>query len=178
MAQRPTNSADEATSHTVYLGLGSNLGDRAANLRAALAALAPDVRVTAVSSVYETAPLYLLDQPDFLNLACAGATALAPLALLHRLQAIERTLGRAPAPRYGPRVIDLDLLLYDRLTIATGELTAPHPRMLERAFVLVPLAEIAASVRHPIAGATFTELAATLDTAGVRRIGPLFPCPD
>jgi 2-amino-4-hydroxy-6-hydroxymethyldihydropteridine diphosphokinase len=169
-------SAGTGTSalHTVYLGLGSNLGDRAANLRAALAALAPDVLVTAISAVYETVPMHVEDQPDFLNLVCAARTALAPHELLRRLKGIERALGRVPGPRYGPRAIDLDLLLYDDLVLDTAELTVPHPRMLDRAFVLVPLAEIAPSLRHPLAGETIAALAASLDASGVRRIGPLF----
>ncbi len=174
---RATASDEAARLHTVYLGLGSNLGDREANLRAAVAALAPDVRVSAVSAVYETAPLHVVDQPDFLNVACMGLTALAPLALLRRLKAIERELGRIPGPRYGPRAIDLDLLLYDDLMLDTPELAVPHPRMLERGFVLVPLAEIAPTLRHPSAGVSVATLAASVQTTGVRRIGPLLSIP-
>jgi 2-amino-4-hydroxy-6-hydroxymethyldihydropteridine diphosphokinase len=160
--------------HTVFLGLGSNLGDRAAHLRAALEALAPYVDVTWVSSIYETAPMYVEDQPSFYNLACGGQTRLPSAALLRELKQIERALGRAPGPRYGPRVVDLDLLLFDDLVLASDALTLPHPRMLERAFVLVPLAEIAPHQRHPVARKTIAALAAALPTAGVRRIGPLF----
>lgn len=167
--------------HSVYLGLGSNLGDRAANLRAALAALDaldPAVRVTRVSSVYATAPMYVVDQPEFYNAVCHAQTTLAPLDLLGALKRLERTLGRTPGRRFGPRVVDLDLLLYDDLTLhipptdQTGELVVPHQRMLERAFVLVPLAEIAPDLVLP-SGQTVAAVARHLDAAGVRRIGPL-----
>jgi len=177
MAQRASDgdqSNQSSGEHTVFLGLGSNLGDRAAHLRAALEALAPSVRVIRVSSVYETSPMYVEDQPSFYNLACSGQTRLPPATLLLELKQIERALGRAPGPRYGPRVVDLDLLLYDDLVLASDTLTLPHPRMLERAFVLVPLAEIAPERRLSVAGKTIAALAAALPTAGVRRIGPLF----
>jgi len=164
--------------HVVYLGLGSNLGDRDAHLRAALAALAPYVRIDRVSSVYETAPLHVLDQPDFHNIACRGETRLAPLALLRAAKGIERALGRVPGPRYGPRIIDIDLLLYDEATLETPELTLPHPRMAERAFVLVPLAEIAPEARPPAPGRDIASLAAaTARDGGVHQIGPLFNAP-
>lgn len=175
MTPQATNGEDGTVQHIVYLGLGSNLGDRAANLYAAMAALAPELRLTAVSAVYETAPMHVEDQPDFLNLVCAGRTALAPLPLLRRLKQIERELGRLPGPRYGPRAIDLDLLLYDDIVLSTPELSVPHPRMLERAFVLAPLAEIAPALRHPLWSTTAAALAASRDAAGVRRIGPLLP---
>ncbi len=174
MAQRASDGDHNSGAHTVFLGLGSNLGDRAALLRAALEALAPFVRVMRVSSVCETAPMYVENQPSFYNLACRAQTRLPPVALLHELKQIERDLGRAPGPRYGPRVVDLDLLLYDDLVLASDALTLPHPRMLERAFVLAPLAEIAPELRHPVARKTIAVLAAALPTAGVRCIGPLF----
>ncbi len=174
MAQRASDGDQSSGEHTIFLGLGSNLGDRAAHLRAALEALAPSVRVIRVSSIYETAPMHVENQPSFYNLACSGQTRLSPVALLHALKQIERALGRAPGPRYGPRVVDLDLLLYDDLVLASDALTLPHPRMLERAFVLAPLAEIAPERRHPVAEKTIAVLAAALPTAGARRIGPLF----
>jgi 2-amino-4-hydroxy-6-hydroxymethyldihydropteridine diphosphokinase len=159
---------------TVYLGLGSNLGDRLAHLRAAVDALAPVVAVRRISSVYDTAPQLVTEQPRFLNAAVAGETALEPLALLHAVKAIEARLGREPGPRYGPRVVDIDLLLIEGVTLATDELTLPHPRLAERAFALVPLAEIAPEARHPLLGQSFTELAAALGQAGdVRLLGPL-----
>jgi 2-amino-4-hydroxy-6-hydroxymethyldihydropteridine diphosphokinase len=160
--------------HTVYLGLGSNLGDRAAALRAAVDALAPEVAVARVSSAYDTAPQLVADQPRFLNAAVAGRTALDPVALLRHVKRVEAALGRVPGPRYGPRAVDIDLLLVDDLVLLTPELTLPHPRLPERAFALVPLAEIAPALRHPVLGATVAELAAVVaGTGDVRRVGPL-----
>ncbi len=170
-----TTMHGDAGWHRVYLALGSNLGDRDANLRAALAALQPQVLIDRVSSVYDTAPQLVLDQPRFHNIVCSGRTRLDPLALLHLAKDIERELGRVPGPRYGPRLIDIDLLLYDDEAIATPELTIPHPRMAERAFVLVPLAEIAPDLLHPILHAEIKSLAAALPDLGVMRLGGLLP---
>ncbi|MDI6908039.1 MAG: 2-amino-4-hydroxy-6-hydroxymethyldihydropteridine diphosphokinase [Thermoanaerobacterales bacterium] len=127
-----------------YIGLGTNLGDRRANLDRALALLdaAPGVRVSRVASIYETAPVGYTAQPDFLNTVAEVETALAPADLLAVMQRIEDELGRVRTVRWGPRTIDLDLLLYDDLTLDNPALTVPHPRMAERAFVLVPLAEL------------------------------------
>jgi 2-amino-4-hydroxy-6-hydroxymethyldihydropteridine diphosphokinase len=158
---------------TAYLGLGSNLGDRAGNLRAALAALAVHLTIQQVSSVYDTAPQLVLDQPRFLNAALSGATDLDPLALLRAAKAAEVALGRVPGLRYGPRVIDIDLLLVDQLVLSTRELTLPHPRLSERAFALLPLAEIAPDLRHPVLGSTMAELAALALLGDARRLGPL-----
>jgi 2-amino-4-hydroxy-6-hydroxymethyldihydropteridine diphosphokinase len=159
--------------HHVYLGLGSNLADRDANLRVAISRLGELMSVAQVSPVYETEPLLVEDQPLFHNLACAGLTTLDPLALLHALKRIEVGLGRIPGPRYGPRLIDIDILLFDDLTLTTPELTIPHPAMLERAFVLIPLAAIAHDQRYPGTGATIGELASTSDSSGVRLLGAL-----
>jgi 2-amino-4-hydroxy-6-hydroxymethyldihydropteridine diphosphokinase len=159
---------------TVYLGLGSNLGDRAAMLRAAAAALPPHVALTRWSSLYDTAPQLIEDQPRFLNAAVCGITTLEPHQLLRAVKDIEQSLGRVPGPRYGPRAIDIDLLLYDDLVLSSDTLVIPHPHLPERAFVLVPLAEIAPEL--PIAGLhqTVSALAArVLGSDGVRRIGPL-----
>lgn len=144
---------------TIYLGLGSNLGDRRAHFVAAVAQLAPDVIVERVSSLYETEPAYVLDQPRFLNAVLRGRTALEPLALLDLLKRIEREQGRRPGLRFGPRVIDLDILLYGQQSIASETLTIPHLRMRERPFVLVPLAELAPSLRPPGWAATVGVLA-------------------
>jgi 2-amino-4-hydroxy-6-hydroxymethyldihydropteridine diphosphokinase len=159
----------------VYLGLGSNLGDRLAHLRDALDRLVRVVTLDRVSSVYDTAPVLVEDQPRFLNLVCAGHTVLDPLALLHATQRIERDLGRVAGPRYGPRVIDIDLLLYDERVLAGPELILPHPQLTERAFVLLPLVEIAPDLRHPAFERRVVEYAAALNPADVLLLGPLPP---
>lgn len=157
-----------------YLGLGSNLGDRAATLRAALEALAGPLAALRVSSAYDTAPQLVEDQPRFLNAAVCGVTALAPLALLGAVKQIEAELGRVPGPRYGPRALDIDILLYDDLVLDSDALVIPHPRLAERAFALLPLAEIAPEVPHPQLGRTIASLAAAIAPEGdVRRVGPL-----
>ena len=159
---------------TVYLSLGSNLGDREKNLRTAIAALADaKVRVTRVSSFYETEPVDLREQPWFLNCAVQGETELPPLDLLRALRGIESRMGSKKLVPKGPRLIDLDILLYDNQTIETPELQVPHPRMLTRKFVLAPLAEIAPTLKHPRWEGTATELAARVrDPSEVRRLNP------
>ncbi len=159
--------------HLVYLGLGSNLGDRDALLRAALTRLEASVRVTRVSSIWDTAPLLVTDQPRFHNIVVEGLTTLDPFALLDAAKAIERALGRAPGPRYGPRLVDIDILLYDELALATPRLTIPHPRLSERAFALAPLAEIAPHAWHPTLAREAQALASAAPPSDVRRVGPL-----
>jgi 2-amino-4-hydroxy-6-hydroxymethyldihydropteridine diphosphokinase len=145
----------------IYLSLGSNIGDRQANLRAAIAALPPaGVRVKRVSSIYETEPVDLLEQPWFLNCVVEGQTELEPLDLLRALQAIQSRMGREKAVPKGPRLIDIDILLYGNKTIDTPELELPHPRMTERRFVLVPLAELAPNLTHPAWSGNITALLA------------------
>lgn len=172
---RPTPPAD-APAHTVYLGLGSNLDDRVALLGAAiqaLGALAPALVVTAVSSVYDTAPQLVTDQPRFLNLDVEARTTLDPEALLRATKRIEADLGRAPGPRYGPRRIDIDVLLFDDVVWQSADLVIPHPRLAERAFALLPLAELAPARVHPTHGRSLQALAEALDAQDVRRLGSL-----
>ena len=133
----------------VYLALGANLGDREKNLRAALEQIRAFVDITRVSSIYETEPWGVRDQPWFLNLVCSGTTTLSPVDVLRRAKKIENGMGRAEGIRFGPRPIDIDLLFYDRLIELSPALTIPHPRLHERAFVLVPLTEIAPDLVHP-----------------------------
>jgi 2-amino-4-hydroxy-6-hydroxymethyldihydropteridine diphosphokinase len=128
--------------HVARIGIGSNVGDPAANVRAAFDALGAAGTVTARSSLYRTKAWGVTDQPDFFNAAALLQTALLPYELLHALKAIERELGRRATYRWGPRVIDLDILAYDDLALAESELTIPHARLRERAFALAPLAEI------------------------------------
>ncbi|MFT3828444.1 MAG: 2-amino-4-hydroxy-6-hydroxymethyldihydropteridine diphosphokinase [Opitutaceae bacterium] len=158
---------------TAYIGLGSNLGERAAHLRGALAALQRDgaVRVLAQSAVYETAPVGGPAQPDYLNMVVAVETELGAEALLERCLAVEAERGRVRRERWGPRTLDLDLLSYGDVALATERLTLPHPRMAERAFVLVPLAEVASELK--IGDGTVGELAARCERSGQWRIGPL-----
>ncbi|CCF82808.1 2-amino-4-hydroxy-6-hydroxymethyldihydropteridine diphosphokinase [Nitrolancea hollandica] len=158
-----------------YLGLGANLGDRRANLRTAVDALRAHGELVAGSSLYETEPVGYLNQPPFLNAVIGLETLLSPADLLQAGLRIERELGRERSFRNAPRSLDIDLLLYDGEVLDDPALRLPHPRLHERAFVLVPLAEIAPALRHPSLNRTIAELLAALgDTStAVRRVsGP------
>jgi len=153
--------AGEQLTHVAYVGVGSNLGDRGAAVRGALAALerTPGIRLEAASRTIETTPVGgPPGQDDYLNAAVRLRVSLTPNELLDVLQDIERRFGRQRIDRWGPRTLDLDLLLYDDAVIETGRLTLPHPRMHERRFVLEPLCEIAPQVVHPVLGLTAREL--------------------
>jgi len=141
-----------------YLGLGSNMGNRQHNLDKALELLSQRLRVEKVSSVYDTEPIGNINQPRFLNLVCQVYTRLAPTELLALAKGIESKLGRAFGKSNAPRPIDIDILFYNDRVIETPELVVPHPKLTERAFVLVPLDEIAPGLVHPVAGKTVKEL--------------------
>lgn len=156
----------------VYLALGTNMGDRVALLRATLERLSAVVEIDAVSSVYETEPVGFRDQPDFLNLVVAGRTALEPRALLEAILGIEAALGRVRSFRNAPRTVDIDILIFGDRIVAEPDLEIPHPRMRGRAFVLVPLAEVAPELVHPGTGERIAELAAALRGERVERRFP------
>jgi len=158
--------------HIVYLAFGSNLGDRYSNLAAALQRLRDVVEIRAISSIYETDPVGYLDQPRFYNIVCSGTTVLPAPELLKCAKAIESALGRQPSFRNGPRLIDIDIIFYDDLLMSQGDLSIPHPRMAERAFVLVPLVEIAPQVVDPISGQTAQELLQNVSQEGVKKLTP------
>jgi 2-amino-4-hydroxy-6-hydroxymethyldihydropteridine diphosphokinase len=151
---------------TAYIGLGANLGDPVETIRAAAAELARAGRVGACSSLYRTPAWGVTDQPAFVNAALALETALEPHALLAACKEIERALGRRPTFRWGPRAIDLDILAYEGVRVDEPDLTIPHARLSERAFALVPLAEIAAAY------VPLRDALPAADLAAVERIGP------
>ncbi len=170
----------------VYLALGANVGNRAANMRMALRLLEPSCHVTRVSSLYRSDAIVLEGAPpgpDYLNAACECETDLSPDELLAFAKRIEHAIGRRPAERWAPRVIDIDILLYANVVIDTPTLTIPHPRIAERNFVLAPLAELAADADHPKLSTTIAALAEAIDYAGLEHLqGPAWaidaPQPD
>jgi 2-amino-4-hydroxy-6-hydroxymethyldihydropteridine diphosphokinase len=145
--------------HTVYLSLGSNIGDRRRHLHDALKFLQDaGVSILRVSRVYETEPQDFRAQPQFLNLVAEAETRLFPLQLLHAIERVERRLGRKRLIAKGPRTIDIDILLYGGSIVGIGDLQIPHPRMALRRFVLEPLAELAPDLRHPVTQASVAEM--------------------
>jgi len=156
---------------TVYLALGANIGERARNLERALEALETEgVHIVRRSSLYETEPRDVRDQPWFLNLVVETETSLLPRQLLSTIRRIEKNLGRKRVIAKGPRTIDIDILLFGRFVVDTPELQIPHPRMTERRFVLEPLAELAPELRHPITHRTAREMLGDVMDQQVRRV--------
>lgn len=156
----------------VYLALGSNLGNRLANLKQAILSLTPQMEVKAKSQVYETPPWGYEDQPKFLNQVIKVKTYLEPEPLLKHLKRLEVSLGRKETFRNGPRVIDIDILFYDDLVIDTPSLVIPHPRLHERAFVLLPLMDIDPDLTHPLTKKSVREMAALCTTDGIEKFAP------
>lgn len=156
--------------HTVYLALGSNLDNRLANLKQAVAALPPQMEVRAKSHVYETPPWGYEDQPKFLNQVIKATTYLEPELLLKHIKRLEVMLGRKASFQYGPRLIDIDILFYDDLILDTPSLVIPHPRLHERGFVLLPLTDIAPDLMHPVEKKSVRELLAFCNVSDITKI--------
>jgi len=156
--------------HTVYLALGSNLGDREQNLKEAIASLSPQMVVKAKSHIYETLPWGYEDQPKFLNQVLEAQTYLEPEPLLKHLKRLEIALGRKASFRNGPRLIDIDILFYDDLVLDTPLLTIPHPRLHERGFVLLPMMDIAPDLVHPVTKKSVREMVTFCDLGGIKQV--------
>lgn len=156
----------------VYIALGSNLENREANLRSAIKLMPPDIIPLVCSPVYQTDPWGFVDQPAFLNQVIKVKTDLAPEELLQYLKWIEQEVGRTPTFRYGPRKIDLDILFYNDMVYDSPSLTIPHPRIVERAFVLVPLSDIAPNYKHPTLLISIKEMSADLDHESIEWFSP------
>ena len=155
--------------HTVYLSLGSNLGDRSANLKQAIASLRPQMDVKAKSKVYETPPWGYTEQDKFLNQVVKVKTYLEPEPLLKHLKRLEIALGRKATFHYGPRLIDMDILFYDALVLETPQLVLPHPHLHERAFVLIPMMDVAPDLVHPVKGKSIRELLTLTSASDIRE---------
>jgi 2-amino-4-hydroxy-6-hydroxymethyldihydropteridine diphosphokinase len=153
--------------HIVFIALGSNIGDRLRNLKSAIEAMKPAVQPVICSPVYETPPWGYQDQPKFLNQVVKALTDLSPVELLDHLKGIEKQLGRVETFPNGPRVVDLDILFYDEVVFDSPRLKIPHPRIAGRAFVLLPLAQIAPDLRHPQDGKPIREMLAGESTEGI-----------
>lgn len=155
--------------HIVYLALGTNLGDRLANLKQAISALTPQLEVKAKSQVYETPPWGVEEQPKFLNQVIKANTYLDPEPLLKHLKRLEVALGRQESFPNGPRLIDMDILFYDDLVVDKPSLVIPHPRLHERGFVLLPLMEIAPNLVHPVSKKSVREMAELCSMEGIEK---------
>jgi 2-amino-4-hydroxy-6-hydroxymethyldihydropteridine diphosphokinase len=155
--------------HTLYIALGSNLGNRLANLKAAIDNLRPQLKVNKESHVYETPPWGYTDQPAFLNQVVEAETYMEPEPLLHHLKRLELALGRTPSFQNGPRLIDIDILFFDDLILDSPALKLPHPSIQERAFVLVPLADLAPDLVHPVLNESVNDLLRKVDRSGIKR---------
>jgi 2-amino-4-hydroxy-6-hydroxymethyldihydropteridine diphosphokinase len=158
--------------HTVYLALGTNLGDRLTNLKQAISALTPQMEVQTKSQVYETPPWGYEEQPKFLNQVIKAQTYLEPESLLKHLKRLEVALGRKASFQNGPRLIDIDLLFYDDLVLNQPALVLPHPRLHERGFVLLPLMDIAPDLVHPVYKKSVREMVAQCDLHGIEKFAP------
>ena len=158
--------------HIVYLALGTNLGDRLANLKQAIASLTPQMEVKTKSQVYETAPWGYEDQPKFLNQVVKAKTYLDAEPLLKHLKRLEVALGRKESFPNGPRLIDMDILFYDDLVLEMPSLIIPHPRLHERCFVLLPLMDIAPDLVHPVNDKSVREMAAQCNMDGIEKFAP------
>jgi 2-amino-4-hydroxy-6-hydroxymethyldihydropteridine diphosphokinase len=156
----------------IYIALGTNLWDRAANLQTALCLLPPLVEVLAQSTVYQTPPWGFEDQPDFLNQVLLAETSCSPLDLLAHLKQTETRVGRKPTFRYGPRMVDLDILFYGDQILDLPGLQIPHPKLPERAFVLVPLADLNPDFVHPVIKKSIREILSQVDASGITRYQP------
>lgn len=169
----PNYRTTSDVTNQVFLALGSNLGQRHKNLQQAVVALGAFLSIQAVSPVYETAPWGKTDQPDFLNLCLQATTTLDPQSLLNKCKTAETNLGRKPTERWGPRLIDIDIIFFDNLVFSDEGLAIPHPRLAERAFVLAPLADIAPNFCHPVTAQTVSQLLLQVDGSSVQKLeGP------
>jgi 2-amino-4-hydroxy-6-hydroxymethyldihydropteridine diphosphokinase len=151
----------------IFLCLSTNLGDRATNLQHAVASMQSDVQVISASKVYETPPWGYVDQPMFLNQVLQVQTNLPPFDLLTHLKKTEHQMGRVETFRNGPRLIDIDILFYGDMVVNAPQLTLPHPRLHQRAFVLVPLADLAPNLVHPVIGKTVQQMLQAVDRSGI-----------
>ncbi len=157
----------------IVLAIGSNLGDRIDNLQEALTGMKQHMSVSSVSSVYETAPMHVTDQPAFLNAVFSGDTKLLPAELLQAVKKLETSIGRKPTYKYGPRVVDIDIIIYGDVLVETVDLTIPHALMHEREFVLRPMADVLPDLKHPKMGKTVEEMLGHLKTENPTCLGGL-----